>query len=84
MNQRIRYYSHNIVYFDDLDQPQIKSHTLRIEDLKDWIKCVGGPDQILSDHQLMFKTNFNVRPISLISNNYLFRNYIFLTIGSSV
>lgn len=42
------------------DQSRAKSLTPKIEDLKDWLKCVGGSNHILSDHQLMFNTNFNV------------------------
>jgi hypothetical protein len=59
--RNVQFFSNN-VHWDDLDQPQIK---IKIEDLKDWIKCVDGSDQILSDHQLMFKTNFNVKSIPL-------------------
>lgn len=76
MNQRIYYYFHNNVYYDNLDQPRIKSHTPKIEDLKDWIKCVGGSDQILSDHQLMFKTNFNVKPISFINVRFVYVHFV--------
>lgn len=50
-----------------VDQLNIKSPTLKIEDLKDWTKCLEGPNQILSDHKLMFKTNFNVKNIFLTS-----------------
>lgn len=53
----------------------IESNAIKIEDLKDWLKCTGGPNQILSDRQLMFKTNFNVNTYSLPqqSDNLLFR-----------
>lgn len=43
-----------------------KIHTPKIEDFKDWLKCIGGSNKILSDHQLMFKANFDVMSIFIV------------------
>jgi len=46
------------------DQSQMKTHALKIEDLRDWLKYTGGSNQILSDQHLVFKINFDVRTLS--------------------
>lgn len=38
----------------------MQNYALKVEDIRDWLKYTGGSNQILSDHKLMFKTNFNV------------------------
>jgi len=49
----------------NLDQCHTESNLPKIEDLKDWLKCSRKSNEILSDSKLMFKTNFNVKNISL-------------------
>lgn len=60
----------------NLDQSHSESNLLKIEDLKDWLKCSRKSNQILYDSKLMFKTNFNVKNIFLA--NYIFKNNFFI------
>lgn len=63
----------SIFFFDiKIDHSQVKNHTAKIEDFKDWLKCIGGSDEILLDHKLMFKTNFNVNNIFIVSHNFFY------------
>ncbi|VVC32081.1 Dynein heavy chain, domain-2,Dynein heavy chain domain,Dynein heavy chain, domain-1,Dynein heavy chain, P- [Cinara cedri] len=57
---------------DDLRKSQI--NTPKIEDLKDWNKCVGRSNKILLDHQLMFKINFNDQVYELIEEAEMMEN----------
>ncbi|XP_060835127.1 uncharacterized protein LOC132918070 [Rhopalosiphum padi] len=56
------------------DQSHSESNLLKIEDLKDWLKCSRKSNQILYDSKLMFKTNFNDQVYELIEEAEMMEN----------